>query len=467
MTAGDDVALPRGYALNEYRIESTLGVGGFGLTYLATDSNLDLKVAIKEYLPGELALRGDDHSVSPKSEETTESFKWGLSRFMDESRTLASFRHPNIVRVMRFFQANQTAYMVMEFVAGQPLSEWTRTRQPLGERTVLAIAGPLLDGLDLIHRAGFIHRDIKPGNIFMRDDGSPVLLDFGSARMSGQENALTAIVSAGYAPLEQYHTHGRQGPWSDLYAFGGVLYWLVTGTKPVDAAARVREDALPPAVQIGDHARYSQNLLTAIDWALSPNEEQRPQSVAAFRQALVPSQDTVIVYEKPQDAPTQRISMPAAVELDHEAVKRIEAELARHIGPIAAVITKAAAKKAVTLAALAETVAKEIEDDKERSAFLRKFSGDKSTPTGSPSGPAGTRPPQAPTKASRFDPQTLSVAEAALAKYIGVVAKVVVKRAAAKARDLRELYLLIADEIEDQAERKAFIRKSLSVSGRE
>jgi hypothetical protein len=284
--------------------------------------------------------------------------------------------------------------------------------------------------------------------------------------MSGQDSALTAIVTAGYAPLEQYHTHGKQGPWSDLYAFGGVLYWMVTGNKPVDAAARVREDALPPAVQAGDRTRYSQNLLTAIDWALSPNEEQRPQSVADFRQALAPSQDTVIVYEKTQVPP--RVSMPTAVELDRETVKRIEAELARHIGPIAALVTKAAAKKAVTTAALAETVAKEIADDKERSAFLKKFPGEKSTPTGTPSGPTGSRlQPQAPTTTSRFDPQTLAGAEAALAKYIGAVARVVVKRAAAKARDVRELYLLIADEIEDQNERKAFIRKSLSVSGRE
>ena len=137
MAIAADVALPRGYALNEYRIDSTLGVGGFGLTYLATDSNLDLKVAIKEYLPDELALRGDDQSVLPKSEKTTDTFKWGLSRFLDESRTLASFRHPNIVRVMRVFKANQTAYMVMEFVSGQPLSDWVRARQPLGDRTVL------------------------------------------------------------------------------------------------------------------------------------------------------------------------------------------------------------------------------------------------------------------------------------------------------------------------------------------
>jgi len=476
MAAAPDVALPRGYALNEYRIDSTLGVGGFGLTYLATDSNLDLKVAIKEYLPGELALRGDDHSVSPKSEDTTDTFKWGLSRFLDESRTLASFRHPNIVRVMRFFEANQTAYMVMEFVSGQPLHDWALARQPLGEAAVLSIAGPLLDGLEIIHRAGYIHRDIKPGNIFVRDDGSPVLLDFGSARMAGSNSALTAIVSAGYAPLEQYHSHGKQGPWSDLYAFGGVMYWMVTGSKPVDAAARIREDVLPSAVKIGDRARYSEKLLAAIDWALTPNEEQRPQSVADFRPALALSgagvgqgQATVRLSEVTQVAQQTRLTgMPPGVEFDRDTLKRIEAELVKHMGPIAAVVIKSAAKKAVSIASLTETLAKEIPDDKERAAFLKKFAGDKSTPTGAPSSPTGSRPqPQAPTAVSRFDPETLSGAEVALSKYIGAVAKVVVKRAAAKARDTRELYLLIADEIDDQNERKAFIRKALSVSGRE
>ena len=125
-----DIALPRGYSLNEYRIESTLGIGGFGLTYLATDANLNLKVAIKEYLPGELALRCDDQSVRSKSASTLETFNWGRTRFLEESRTLASFRHPNIVRVMRFFEANQTAYMVMEFVDGQALGEWLPARRP-------------------------------------------------------------------------------------------------------------------------------------------------------------------------------------------------------------------------------------------------------------------------------------------------------------------------------------------------
>ena len=207
-----EIALPQGYALQEYRIESTLGIGGFGLTYLATDGNLKLKVAIKEYLPGDLALRCEDQSVKSKSESTRETFDWGRSRFLEESRTLASFRHPNIVRVMRFFEANETAYMVMEFVAGKALNEWIKTRRPLAEQALTELAVPLLNGLEVIHGTGFLHRDIKPGNIFMRDDGTPVLLDFGSARAASADTELTAIVSPGYAPLEQYHANGHQAP---------------------------------------------------------------------------------------------------------------------------------------------------------------------------------------------------------------------------------------------------------------
>jgi len=463
-----EIALPKGYALHEYQIEQTLGIGGFGLTYLATDSNLNLKVAIKEYLPGDLAQRGDDQSVRPKAESAFESFKWGLSRFLDESRTLASFRHPNIVRVLRFFEANRTAYMVMEFVSGEPLGEWIRSRRPLGQGAVLAIAGPLLDGLELVHRTGYLHRDIKPSNIFIRDDGSPVLLDFGSARSSTSGAELTAIVTPGYAPIEQYHAHGQQGAWSDLYAFGGVLYWMITGKRPVEAVARVRQDMLPPAAQAADRTRFSEELLAAVDWALTPHEESRPQSVSDFRAVLpglgTTEQKTVKVERSiPVTAPLT--TLPTGVAFDRETLKKIEAELAKHIGPIAPVVVRAASKKTYTVAGLAEIVSTDIADERERAAFVKKFSSDKSTPTGNPTLARST--PSAPSGPSNIDTQTLTQAEAALAQYIGAVAKVVVRRAAAKARDAGELYLLIAEEIEDKNERKTFMRKAISASAKE
>src|SRR5688572_14267655 len=177
-----DNALPQGFVLNEYRLESVLGVGGFGVTYLATDCNLNLKVALKEYLPVDVAARGPDHAITARTHADADSFNWGLRRFLDEARTLASFRHPNIVRVMRFFEGNHTGYMVMEFVEGEPLSQWIAKRRPLPQQDLLSITGALLDGLSVMHNASYLHRDIKPANIFIRADGSPVLIDFGSAR---------------------------------------------------------------------------------------------------------------------------------------------------------------------------------------------------------------------------------------------------------------------------------------------
>ena len=280
-------ALPNGYSLHEYRIEAMIGAGGFGLTYLAHDSNLNTKVAIKEYLPADFAARCEDQTVQPKSSAAQPTFEWGLKRFLDESRTLASFRHPNIVRVMRFFQANQTAYMVMEFIAGKALNDWVKQHGSLNEAGLVAVALPLLDGLDVIHKSGYLHRDIKPPNIFIRDDGAPVLIDFGSARMNVDPNKeLTSIVSPGFAPLEQYHSNGKQGAWTDIYSFGGVLYWLVTGKKPVEAVGRIREDTQPAAATIANPKQYSAEFLAAIDWALKPNEQDRPQTVAEFRAAL-------------------------------------------------------------------------------------------------------------------------------------------------------------------------------------
>lgn len=466
-------ALPRGYALHEYRIESVLGAGGFGLTYLATDSNLSLKVALKEYLPSDFATRGEDSTVQPKPGEATESFQWGLQRFMSEAKTLASFRHPNIVRVMRFFEANHTGYMVMEFVEGKPLPDWIGPRRPLPQQTLQAFIAPLLDGLEVIHKSGYLHRDIKPANIFMREDGSPVLLDFGSAReLKGGNQELTAVVSPGYAPLEQYHTQGRQGAWSDLYAFGGVMYWMLTGNKPVEAAARVRQDIMPPAAKAAEGRGYAPEFLGAVDWALKPNDEERPQSVAEFKRRLAgmqPASDRTVpaatlektVLARPGDA--GGMTGLTGVVLDREQVKRVEADMAKHIGPIAAVVVRNAAKKALSIPALAEAVAGEIADEKARAAFIKKFT----------SGETTTRPPASATQkvsdatiSQKFTAEVLQRAETALAQHIGAIAKVVVKRAAAKARDESELYLLISDEIKDPAERKSFIRRAISVSGK-
>ncbi|OYW33696.1 MAG: hypothetical protein B7Z51_00850, partial [Methyloversatilis sp. 12-65-5] len=281
-------ALPAGWALNEYRIESLLGGGGFGLTYLAHDTLLDCKVAIKEFLPTDIAIRGDGQRVLPRSGPAVEMFEQGLRRFLDESRALANFRHPHIVRVSRFFEANGSAYMVMDYERGRPLNQWVRERGARIDRaTLLAIVRPLLEGLQVIHDGGFLHRDIKPPNICIRDDGTPVLLDFGAARRyHDTEHTLTAIVTPGFAPFEQYHSHGNQGPWTDIYSLSAVMYWLVTGQRPVESAARIQNDPLIPASRLADASVFGASLLRAIDWGLEPHDSKRPRSIADFRRVF-------------------------------------------------------------------------------------------------------------------------------------------------------------------------------------
>jgi serine/threonine protein kinase len=289
---GDLLALPAGYAINEYRIDRVLGCGGFGITYLAHDTHLDCPVAIKEYLPREMAGRDPGLAVRPHSGASAKSFGWGLERFLLECRALASFHHPGIVRVLRYFRANDTAYMVMEYESGEPLDQWLAGHPALDSAMLLRIVRPLLDGLETIHNTGFLHRDIKPRNIYIRADGSPVLLDFGSARrlgLAGQEHLLTAVVTPGFAPAEQYQPDGKQGPWTDLYALAGVMYWLVTGQLPTESLARLREDPMPAASAIGKPEVFGKAMLRAIDWALTPDENQRPLRVADFRRACLPA----------------------------------------------------------------------------------------------------------------------------------------------------------------------------------
>jgi len=286
-------ALPSQYRLHWYVIERVLGQGGFGITYLARDTNLDQPVAIKEYLPVEVATRRPDATVAARTEDQQERYRWGLERFIREARTLARFDHPNIVRVLSVFELNSTAYMVMRFEEGETLAALLDRRQALGETDLLRVLLPILDGLELVHNAGFIHRDIKPDNIHIRNDGTPVLLDFGSARYAvGQMRTVTILVAPGYAPFEQYYSTGEnQGPWTDIYGLGATCYRAIAGRAPLDAIARSKgilgstQELLVPAAAVGS-GRYSERLLKAIDHALAFAEKDRPQTIAEWRRDL-------------------------------------------------------------------------------------------------------------------------------------------------------------------------------------
>lgn len=287
-------SLKTDHALHWYRIDKVLGQGGFGITYLAHDPNLDQQVAIKEYLPMELAVRDGDNSVYPASSANGERYQWGLERFIAEARTLAKFKHPAIVRVLSVFEENNTAYMVMEYEQGESLQQVLDRRKTLSEEELIPILAPLLDGLELIHASGFIHRDIKPANIYIRQDQSPVLLDFGSARqaLGEQTKSLTSIVSPGYAPFEQYYSKSdRQGPWTDIYSLAATMYRAISGVMPMDAIDRseailkAERDIFVSAGEIGE-GRYTPEFMAALDHALNFNEKKRPQSVAEWRAEL-------------------------------------------------------------------------------------------------------------------------------------------------------------------------------------
>ena len=294
-------ALPDGYKLHEYELVRVLGIGGFGITYLGYDHHLDKPVAIKEYLPNDLAIRKDNTEVLAKSDDDQSDFDWGLARFLEEARVLARFDHRNLVKVHRFFEAHGTAYIVMEYVEGETLSQRLE-RGSLSEAEWLKILNPLALGLIKVHKSDFLHRDIKPANMLIRtEDDSPVLVDFGAARMAigAHSRSITAVVSPGYAPMEQYSSKGKQGPWTDIYALGAMSYKALTGTTPLDATDRVMDDELQPISQLNPN--LSPALATAIEWSLRVRSDERPQSVEAWQASWQSVKPIIPIPTTPKD----------------------------------------------------------------------------------------------------------------------------------------------------------------------
>ncbi|MBV8165579.1 MAG: serine/threonine protein kinase, partial [Alphaproteobacteria bacterium] len=311
MSVDNVQALAPGTRLGDYRLDETIGHGGFGITYRAFDTQLAKFVAIKEYLPVEFAVRGSDGTVVPRGQRFAEDFAWGRDRFLDEARALARFRHPHIVPVLRYFEANDTAYTVMEFEDGKNVGELLRLpggRLPPAD--VQRLADGLLGGLSAVHAQGFLHRDIKPSNIIIRRDGVPVLIDFGAARqaMGERTRTLTGVLTPQYAPIEQYSLESKQGPWSDIYSAAAVLYHAIIGKPPPDAAARVGVDPYLPLADT-ERDRFDAPFLVAIDRALAFAPERRPQTVEQWGRAFgltvgrVDTAPTQRLETRPDDAP--------------------------------------------------------------------------------------------------------------------------------------------------------------------
>lgn len=287
---GTDNCLPVGTRLADFEITGLIGEGGFGIVYLAFDHSLQRTVAIKEYMPGAFASRKTDRSVAVRSQRDQDTFATGLKSFINEARLLAQFDHPALIKVYRFWEENNTAYMAMRYYEGQTLKSVTRNNPALiTEAWLKAMLKPVLEALDALYRVNILHRDISPDNIMIQNNGEAVLLDFGAARqmISGMSHALTVILKPGYAPIEQYADDAamKQGPWTDIYSLSAVVYSAIVKKPPPTSVARIIKDPIA-LLQDGDYAGFSKEFLAAIDKGLAVKPEDRPQSIEEFRQLL-------------------------------------------------------------------------------------------------------------------------------------------------------------------------------------
>ena len=290
-------ALPAGTRLSEFELQDLLGVGGFGLVYRAYDHSLHRKVAIKEYMPSALAARPTGLALSIRSSTDQATYDAGLQSFVAEARLLAQFDHPSLVKVYRFWEANNTAYMAMPLYSGVTLKQArAQMSAPPPEDWLRAMLWSILQALQVLHDHNTLHRDVSPDNIFLQDVGPPVLLDLGAARraISDKSRQHTAILKVNYAPIEQFAQAEdlKQGPWTDLYALAAVVYHCLCNEPPMPATARVVRDSMPPvdrvAATVKEHfgRAYSEPFVRAIAHALAVQPLERPQNVQAFVEEL-------------------------------------------------------------------------------------------------------------------------------------------------------------------------------------
>lgn len=280
--------LQTGTIIDQYVIERELAHGGFSSVYLARQTSDQVQVAIKEYLPRKLAHRTWNNLVVVNDEDSQVLFERGRSLFFEEARVLATLKHPNIVEVIDFFKANSTAYMVMVYNYGVTLDKILAKKAfAAKEGFIKAVFGSLLDGVSHIHRHGYLHLDIKPGNILVQPGNESVLLDFGAfqAFPAVKSEQQTKVLTRGFSPLEQYTLSSPLGPWSDIYAIGASMRACLELKSPQPTPERAEKDMLEPVEKLFKR-KYSPGLLRAIDWAMALSPQDRPRSAIELRTAL-------------------------------------------------------------------------------------------------------------------------------------------------------------------------------------
>lgn len=312
-------ALPQGYRFNEFEIEQVIGEGGFGIVYSAWDHQLERRVAIKEYMPASMAVRGENLHLQLRSERFVAVFQAGMNSFIQEARILARFSHPGLLHVLRFWQDNDTAYMVTEFYSGDTLkNRYQKDPQLVNETWIRSLLPPLLSALRTLHDNGYLHRDIALDNIQIQENMLPVLLDFGSAcKEIGHLTDKTEIMlKPGYAPIEQYSEDAMAtGAWTDIYALGAVLHMLVAGEPPPVSVVRLISNNYQPLAQ-RQPPGFSLSLLQLIDEMLQLQPEDRPQSIQALAARLISLDRDIAGRETasvPEAIPTPTASFPATL----------------------------------------------------------------------------------------------------------------------------------------------------------
>lgn len=299
---------------NRYLIGRVLGHGGFGITYIGFDTRLDIIVAIKEYLPSDVASRAlGEKTVTTFSGDKREQFDYGLKRFLDEAKSLARYnQHPCIVSTCDFFEENNTAYLVMEYLDGIPLNEYLKRKGgKIPFEAALEIMMPIMDALREVHKSGMIHRDISPDNIYITSTGQIKLLDFGAARfaLGEKSKSLSVILKPGFAPPEQYYTKGNQGPWTDVYSVAATIYRMILGENLPEAMERMLDDVINLPNEL------SSNVKNILNRALKVKHNERYKSIDELQRAIQGNKEQDIIKVENKETKTQRkkyeiVSMP-------------------------------------------------------------------------------------------------------------------------------------------------------------
>lgn len=457
--------LTYGDQIENYSIERLLGAGGFGMTYKGFDRNLGCAVAIKEYFPSMYSIRDyDSKNIRPKSESYIRSYQFGLQRFLDEARVLAKFKNNNIVRVSRFLESNNTAYIIMDYEEGMSLQHFLDSARKLSEKELCQIAIPVMRALTTVHKSQYLHRDLKPANIYLRKSGSPVLLDFGSARQSLADTSLpmTRVVSEGYAPFEQYNKHDKQGVWTDLYGLGATLYHCISGKKPIDALDRLASrksnvsDPLIPAIHIGK-GFYATEILEAIDRMLSLNMDDRPSSVEQILPVFTKRLDSASSTMSTTEEVASILPEISDYQWDAKQLAAIESQLTHYMGPLSAVLIKKSLPQSQNMDELLAILCNAIDEPEYRQKFYSDIEQHTSISVASAIKNRLSSERSKTDFCQQLSHEFITTAEQRLSYHIGPVASVLVRNALDDVSNLSELLEVLACEIPTQDDRLTFI----------